>query len=175
MNDFVLLRIFNKVQWRALFFPPDELLINLYHGTIQYSLTHIVLLYISDIYTFKKKSFEWSCIFQHVLQILIERQYSIFITLSRIYWKFLILALFLFELFFDKFQSETTQVDTCCPLDFVQLGKIDQFLSKAQRVLTIFYFPTCLEHSDQETIWLDPCCPYIDDIQISINIFKYFC
>ena len=67
------------------------------------------------------------------------------------------------------------QVNTYCSLAFVQLGKIDQFLSKVQRVHTILYFPTCLEHSDQETIRLDPCCPYIDDIQISINIFKYFC
>ena len=67
------------------------------------------------------------------------------------------------------------QVDTYCSLAFVQLGKIDQFLSKVKRVHTILYFPTCLEHSDQETTWLDPCCPYIDDIQIFINSFKYFC
>ena len=57
---------------------------------------------------------------------------------------------------FDKFQSETTQVDIYCPVDFVQLGKLYQFLSKVQMVHIILYFSTCLEHSDQGTIWLDP-------------------
>ena len=58
------------------------------------------------------------------------------ITFSRILWKFLSLALFLLELL------ETIQVDTYCPVDIVQLGKLDQILSKAQMVHIMLYFPT---------------------------------
>ena len=57
----------------------------------------------------------------------------------------------------------------------VQLGKLDQFLSKAQMFHIMLYFPTCLEHSDQGTIRLDPYCPYKDDKQIPVNSFKYCC
>ena len=75
---------------------------------------------------------------------------------------------------FDKFQLETRQFDTYCPVDFVQFGKTDQFLSKAQMVHIMLYFPTYLEHSDQGRRRLDPYSPYKDDIQIFINSINYF-
>ena len=65
-------------------------------------------------------------------------------------------------------------MDTYCPVDIVQFGKLDQFLSKVQMVHIMLYFPTRLEHSDQGTIWLDPNCTYKDDIVFS-KFLSIFC
>ena len=34
------------------------------------------------------------------------------------------------------------KIDTYCPVDFAQLEKLDQFLSKVQMVHIMLYFPT---------------------------------
>ena len=90
---------------------------------------------------------------------------------------------------FNKFQLEATQSDNYCRVDFVQLEKLDQFLSKAQMAHIMLHFPTIKSTNSshnvvfsnisrtfwQCTIRLDPHCPYKGDIQMSINSFKCFC